>query len=231
MGSSRPYFEKTTNIDCLANNFNTLVFFDTETTGLSPKDDRIIEVACKIVDRCDIYKADEVNITDEHFYVELPDGMTVPDDIHKLTGITDATLRNCGHSEKEVAQYFAGLIQHPKTLLIAHNAKFDISFMKAMMKRHHTVWYGALEEKESGTNLLNAAFYLDTLAVFRTRKKAPKGHKLSDAVHYYGLDGSVKNSHRAMDDVDALYEVCKAMGKEAPNLSWFVRPCSMLSDL
>jgi DNA polymerase III epsilon subunit-like protein len=59
---------------------------------------------------------------------------------------------------------------------------------------------------------------LDTLTVLKDRKSYP--HKLSDAITYYGLDAL--NSHRAPDDVKALYAVLSAMAKEAGDLSRYI---------
>ena len=64
------------------------------------------------------------------------------------------------------------------------------------------------------------ADYLDTLTVFRDRRRYP--HKLENAIAEYGLSGKVENSHRAVDDCKALYEVTKRMWEEKADLDRYV---------
>lgn len=61
---------------------------------------------------------------------------------------------------------------------------------------------------------------LDTLTVYKDRAAYP--HKLEAAIEHYGLSESVQNSHRAIDDVLALYEVAKAMTAERDDLEDYI---------
>lgn len=47
-------------------------------------------------------------------------------------------------------------------------------------------------------------------------------HKLANAIEHYGLADKVQNSHRAIDDVLALYEVTKAMSEERDDLTDYI---------
>ena len=62
--------------------------------------------------------------------------------------------------------------------------------------------------------------YLDSLTVYKDRREYP--HKLANAIAAYNLEGKVQNSHRAIDDVAALFEVCKAMDAERADLLSYV---------
>jgi len=95
-------------------------------------------------------------------------------------------------------------------LLVAHNAQFDLLFIRALLRRHNA----------RGLELLEEADYLDSLTVYKDRRPYP--HKLVNAIDDYGLRGKVKNSHRALDDVVALCEVVKAMDKERSDLLGYV---------
>ena len=89
-------------------------------------------------------------------------------------------------------------------------AQFDLAFMRAAYLRHETI----------DTDSFLTADYLDSLTVYRDRRPYP--HKLMDAITAYKLDRKVQNSHRAIDDVEALFEVCKAMCQERDNLLTYV---------
>ena len=67
---------------------------------------------------------------------------------------------------------------------------------------------------------IHDADYLDTLTVYRDRHKFP--HKLESAIEQYGLGTKVENSHRAIDDCRALYEVAKAMEAERDDLAGYI---------
>ena len=87
-----------------------------------------------------------------------------------------------------------------KTLLIAYNTQFDASFLTRLMG-------GPLDVD-----------YLDALTVYRDRTAAP--HKLCDAIEHYRV--YCRNSHRAMDDAEALLEVTKAMVAEKNDLLSYI---------
>lgn len=71
-----------------------------------------------------------------------------------------------------------------------------------------------------GPEALKAADYLDSLTVYKDRRAYP--HKLANAILAYKLEDKVQNSHRAIDDVAALFEVCKAMDAERSDLLSYV---------
>ena len=185
--------------------YDNIVFFDCETTGLNAhKDDRIIELAAIQVTKTGL-------IRKEDMFVRLPPGRHIPAKIVELTGITDSMLRT-GVSERECARVFSSMMTN-NTLLVAHNAQFDCGFAGYMFIRHmaeHPAWLRSFVQAD----------YLDTLTVFRDRKAKP--HKLSDAITAYGLEGKVQNTHRAIDDVWALFEVTKAMAAERDDLITYV---------
>ena len=62
--------------------------------------------------------------------------------------------------------------------------------------------------------------WLDSLTVYKDRRPYP--HKLANAILAYELEGKVQNSHRAIDDVLALFEVLKAMDDERDDLANYV---------
>ena len=54
------------------------------------------------------------------------------------------------------------------------------------------------------------------------KDRRPYPHKLANAIAAYKLEDKVHNSHRAIDDVAALFEVCRAMDDERADLLEYV---------
>ena len=95
-----------------------------------------------------------------------------------------------------------------EVLLVAHNIQFDLLFILEMFKR-----CGMVPKAPK----LRA---LDSLTVYKDRAAYP--HKLANAIEHYGLADKVQNSHRAIDDVLALYEVTKAVSEERDDLTDYI---------
>lgn len=186
----------------LLRRFKKIIFFDTETTGLDPEKDQIIELAAALVTE----KGIELKIDT---FCKLPEGEKIPEKIVELTHITDDMLAQRGIPYKEACRVFCNMIHSDsEVLLVAHNIQFDLLFTLEMFKR-----CGMVPKAPK----LRA---LDSLTVYKDRAAYP--HKLEAAIEHYGLTGSVQNSHRAIDDVLALYEVTKAMAAERDDLEDYI---------
>ena len=190
--------------------YNRLIFFDTETTGFEPeKVDQIIELAAVCVDRDGwTHEMDE--------FIHLFRMDQLPPKITELTGILDWTLASEGIDEYDAIKMFVDLMQSGtkgETLLIAHNVQFDLQFLAYSIYRHR-------EKGKGWMIVLNECDYLDTLTVYKDRRRYP--HKLEAAIAEYHLSGKVVNSHRAIDDCKALMEVAKAMDEEKADLDRYV---------
>lgn len=199
------------NLKEIFENYGAVVFFDTETTGLDADTCQIIELAAIRVEQTDhgtLSIADSADI-----FIKLPEGEKIPEKIAELTGITDEILEAEGVTEAEAAEKFSDMIKvkNGPVLLVAHNAQFDLLFVREMVCRQY---------KSFGAARLAAADYLDSLSVYKDRRPYP--HKLANAIEAYKLQDKVQNSHRAIDDVEALFEVCKAMDDERADLLSYV---------
>ena len=184
--------------------YDRLVIFDTETTGLNFSRDEIIEFAAVVVEQVDgvskvVREYDEL--------IALTPGNAVPPMITQLTGISDMDLLEKGLPKARVAQDMAQMFQG-KTLLLAYNAHFDLSFLFYFLLRH------------GDPTILKGKDKLDLLTVYRDRRSYP--HKLTNAISAYGLAGKVVNSHRAVDDVLATVAVMEEMEKEKADLERYV---------
>lgn len=175
---------------------DSLVFLDTETTGLNGSRDRIIEIYMLRVHKHG--KAEEF----ESFINPL---RPIPTFITEITGITDTDVHNAP-DEQEIAKPIREFIG--EGTIVAHNLPFDKRFLDAMFKRNNCVPLG-----KGG---------IDTLALSRQLFPKlciyPKGegsHKLKNLMYHFGLDKQFSNSHRAKDDVLLLVQVYRSLQKYA----------------
>ena len=184
--------------------YDRLVLFDKETTGLDYQRDEIIEFAAVVVEQ-QLGQAVVVEEYDE--LISLSPGSVVPPKIEELTGITTRDLLEKGIPKAQVCADIARMFRG-NTLLLAYNAHFDLCFLFYMLLR------------SGDPTVLKGKDKLDLLTVYKDRHSYP--HKLCNAIEVYDLSGKVVNSHRAVDDVLATVEVMKAMEEEKNDLTRYV---------
>ena len=148
-------------------NFDRLVVFDTETTGIEFGRDRIIEIGAVALEN-------GAERGDFNALVRLPAGQTLPTFITELTGITDEQLDREGVDDRAAAEGFCRLLEGAeRPLLVAYNAQFDLNFLYYLLKPLGLV------------SVLRKPRFLDALTVYRDRRDYP--HKLCNAIEAYGL--------------------------------------------
>ncbi len=168
---------------------DTFVVFDTETTGFYAGSDQLIEIGAvkikngKILDRFD----------------ELIDPKRpIPKKITELTEITDEMVKGCA-SEEEVCQRFLKWAEdYP---MVAHNAKFDISFMKAACTKYKL---GDFDKT-----------VLDTMSIARIIYPEWPNHKLQTLTKKLDVPWDEDKHHRADYDAEgtaiAFYKMSKTL--------------------
>lgn len=149
-----------------------IVVFDLETTGLDPTADRIIEVGA--------IKLENLKPVAE-FSSLVSTSIELTDDIIRLTGINPAMLEG-QPSIEEVLPRFLEFIDG--CILVAHNAEFDLSMIKAACSR-------------AGIDLDWACFC--TLKMARELLPDLENKKLDTLAAHYGL--SFEARHRAIGDI------------------------------
>ena len=177
-----------------------IVYFDTETTGVKPGKDHIIELALLVYD--------DGQLTEEYDrFIQIPDKL--PGKIIELTGITDEMITNEGVAPTEAAEKLMNHLTRD-SVWVAHNTQFDLLFI-----------YNLLKEYYPETELiqkLGEVKWLDTLTIFKDRAGYP--HRLENMVEHYKLEDV--HFHRAIDDSRALKECLKELKVERNDIKEYV---------
>jgi DNA polymerase-3 subunit epsilon len=170
----------------------TFVVVDLESTGGSPEQCGITEIGAVKV------RAGEVI---GEFQTLVNPAEPIPAFISVLTGITDAMVADAPRIESAFPAFLEFAVG---SVLVAHNAGFDISFLKAAARRTGTPWPGF--------------DVLDTLTLARqlvTHDEAPN-HKLSSLARVFA--SRTAPDHRALHDARATVDVLHGLIERVGNL-------------
>src|SRR5258708_14663038 len=98
------------------------VAFDLETTGLSPKSDRVIEIGA-VRFGADLAPRDRLELL-------VDPGMAIPLAVQRLTGISEREVQGAPSPQEAMAQ-FADFCEGAP--LVAHGGTFDMAFFAALL--------------------------------------------------------------------------------------------------
>ncbi len=165
---------------------STYVVFDTETTGFNAAGgDQMIEIgAVKICQGNIIDRFDELIDPKKH----------IPDKITELTCITDEMVKGKNDEETVTKRFLEWIGDLP---MVAHNAKFDISFIEMAMKKYNLGEF---------TNTV-----VDTLELSRALDQGYSRHSLSALVKRYNVTWDEDAHHRADYDAEGTAQVYHKM--------------------
>ena len=148
-----------------------IVAFDIETTGLDRKRERLTEIGAVLLENGEIK---------ERFQTFVNPGKPIPFEIVQLTGITDEMVRNAPGQEEALRAFLAFAGEYP---LAAHNAEFDMGFLREGCARY---------------NIPLNATSLDTLALAQNLLPELGRYKLNLVARHLELPDF--QHHRAVDD-------------------------------
>lgn len=160
----------------------TYCVLDLETTGFSPKTEKITEIG--------IMKFKDGKVIDQFGCFVNPE-KPIPARVVEVTNITDHMVKDAETIDKvfpKILEFIEG------SVLVAHNADFDIGFLKHNAK------------------VLGYDFdftYVDTLSLAQMLFPDYTTYKLGKIAKNLGI--KVEVAHRALDDVDTTVKVFKIM--------------------
>lgn len=171
----------------------TFVVLDLETTGGSPRDCAITEIGAVKVRGGEVIG---------EFQTLINPGGPIPPFITVLTGITDAMVISAPPIGEALFSLLEFLGSCEETVLVAHNAPFDIGFLKSAAEKLQTSW--------------PRYQVIDTARITRyvvTRDEV-RDFKLSTLASFFGANTNPE--HRALADaratVDVLHGVIERLG-------------------
>ena len=169
------------------------IIFDTETTGLSPREGhRLVEIGCiEMIDRFP---------TGRVFHKYLNPERDMPLEAFEIHGLSSDFLKDKPRFA-EIAEEFSSFIGDAQ--LVAHNAGFDMGFINAEFAR-------------LGKPPLSLERVVDT--VMLARRKFPGARASLDALcDRFGIDRGHRTKHGALLDAEILAEVYSELlgGKQA----------------
>ena len=184
-----------------------LIVLDTETTGLSLQDNKLIEISAarisgrEVVDRFDTF---------------VHPGVPIPPEITQLTSITNLDVAKAPSPEEAVAQLEGFVGGCP---VVAHNASFDRSFIEAVKggSRVSDVW-------------------IDSLALSRIALPRLKSHKLASMADLFGCASVSHRSCDDVEALCGMWRILlvalsdlprglpRRLADMYPDVAWAYRP-------
>ena len=155
------------------------IIFDLETTGLSAATERIIEIGAVKVENGEISESFDLFVDPEK---------AITPEITRLTSITNEMVVGAPKEADALEQFFR--FCDGCDILVAHNADFDMGFLRAAIRR-----CGREEDPVQ----------IDTLVMARAMYPELKKHKLDTIAERLGV--TQKHHHRADDDARVLAEI------------------------
>lgn len=164
-----------------------IIVADLETTGISHKNDNIIEIGA-------IKLCNGLIESDRFSRLVFIDG-ELPKEITRLTGITYKKLKKEGVELLKALKEFKKFVGEAP--IYFHNAAFDRSFLQTAFKKN---------------DLEYRLKIYDTLKLFREVWPQLPNHKLQSLSKHFSIDS--ERAHRALSDCDALVELIRLAMKD-----------------
>lgn len=163
----------------------TFVILDLETTGASPKK------GASITEIGAVKVKGGVQIGEFASFVNPL--APIPEYITEMTGISDLMLANAPVIDEIFPTFLEFMGSHNETVLVAHNAPFDLSFLKSAATDLDRSWpkYRTVDTVTVARQLL-------------TKEDVPNC-KLSTLAQFFGT--KTEPTHRALDDAKATTEI------------------------
>ncbi|MEO5691206.1 MAG: exodeoxyribonuclease I [Candidatus Saccharimonadales bacterium] len=199
----------------------TFFFYDLETSGLNPREDRIMQFAGRRT-TIDLEPIGEPY----NILVKVSDDTLPSPDAIMVTGITPQSTLADGYTEPEFCKLFVSEIATPETIMIGYNnIRFDDEFIR------HTLWRNFYDPYEWAWSEGRGRW--DMLDVVRmTRALRPEGmewpvdenNKAVNKLELLAIANKLDHTkaHDAMSDVDALIQLTSLIKKKQSKLFSYI---------
>jgi len=192
----------------------TFVAFDTETTGLWAPTNHVVEIGA-------VKFSVEAGELDDFQQLVNP-GRPIPDEVIRIHGITDDAVRNAPGIRSVLESFLSFCGEN--SVLVAHNAPFDISFLGCEMERSGIDFTGhrILDSVDIYHRFFPGleSYSLESLAVLFEIAPSQKHRALQDAHLVYRLFANAVERFPMIDSRDDLLRQFVTYGlKDGPALS------------
>ncbi len=171
-------------VPCMAKRF---IYYDTETTGIRPGKDRIVELAAFDPER------------DRSFCTFTNPECSIPPEVTAITHITDEMVKDAPLIGKALAD-FTSFCEGDVVLIAHNNDAFDEPFLRGEFQRAEL--------------LMPDWTFADSLKWARKYRSDLPRHSLQILREVYGI--AANQAHRALDDVIVLKELFTKMTGDLP---------------
>jgi len=155
--------------------------FDVETTGMSPVNDRIVEIAAIRVDADGFHS---------RFHSLINPGIRIPEGVIRIHRITNEMVEK-SLSFQSVGKDFMSFVQD--STLVAHNGRFDLSFLQESLSRNGiALWNGRT---------------MDSIAIIKHAYPGLSSYSLQYLQRHFSLGTGDGQAHRAFTDVEWTLEI------------------------
>jgi exodeoxyribonuclease-1 len=195
----------------------TFFFYDLETSGLNPRDDRIMQFAGIRTDERFKQISEPYDIL-----VRLNDDTLPSPDAVLVTGITPQATQADGLTEAEFAKFLSEEIFTPDTITLGfNNVRFDDEFIRALFWRNFFDPYEwSWKDGRSRWDMLDVVRMTRALRPEGIKWPVTQDGKATNRLELLTKENGIDHTraHDALSDVEALIAVVKLVHKKQPQL-------------
>ena len=178
----------------------SILLIDFETTSVNTKEARVIEIGARLVTD-DLQQT--IGIPMSHL-VYAPDYPAITPEVERVTGISEAMLKADGLEPMTAFKLLGNLVTPDLKYAIAYNSGYDQDVYKEEMYRHCLTL-------DANTNWLLTIPWLCGMGDIEKNYEF-KSWRMAHVALEHGCTVCLKDLHRAINDVDLMWDMLKRSG-------------------